>query len=393
MLGVKYSVHQALVQQQNMFPDSLNATIERSQSAERPNPPRQDVGSPRRIVAPFKPNQQPKLRAKDGARAPNQLFQKLQKQLEQQFNLESGCQTAAGADNPGAAAAVQLPVEVQLQAHIRSMLQMLKDGRREGTHSHESSTIHRAKSLHFALQQGDAEPLDQRQGASMSLTDYIQVALQSRISLLQLNEFRLQYQYLAVWRQALVNKLLLKDLATFQSYQRGRQALRAWHLHIQRQKLKALNHWKTKQMQAFYALFSKWAKGNRQLMYEEEKMVRQFKARRALAGWRRYADLACHCKRAERRAIQFYCYSLHTKALVGLYQNSFKLALVKKFKRRQAFLKFFKRTWAPRTRQRQLLRRVLARYALKEESQERGRYQRQFDLLKGALEKWKKRVS
>ena len=30
---------------------------------------------------------------------------------------------------------------------------------------------------------------------------------------------------------------------------------------------------------------------------------------------------------------------------------------------------------------------------LKEESQERSRYQRQFDLLKGALEKWKKKVA
>ena len=55
---------------------------------------------------------------------------------------------------------MQLPVEVQLQAHIRSMLQMLKDGRREATHSHESNTIHRAKSLHFALRQSDAEPVN-----------------------------------------------------------------------------------------------------------------------------------------------------------------------------------------------------------------------------------------
>ena len=146
-------------------------------------------------------------------------------------------------------------------------------------------------------------------------------------------------------------------------------------------------------MQAFYALFSKWAKGNRQLMYEAEKAVRQFKARRALVGWQRYAALVGQDKRAERRAIQFYCYSLHTKALVGLYQNSFKLALVKKFKRRQAFLKFFKRAWAPKTRQRQLLRRVLARCLLKEESQERSRYQRQYDLLRSALDQWKKKVS
>ena len=129
-------------------------------------------------------------------------------------------------------------------------------------------------------------------------------------------------------------------------------------------------------MQAFYALFSKWAKGNRQLMYEEEKMVRQFRARRVLVGWRRFAALACHCKRAERRALQFYCHSLHTKALVALYQNSFKLAVIKKFKRRHALLKFFKRRWVPKTRQRQLLRRVLAKCVLKEESQERSRYQR-----------------
>ena len=125
-------------------------------------------------------------------------------------------------------------------------MQMLKDGRREGVASHEANTIHRAKSLHFALQQFDAEPKGQSKGAPMALTDYIQVALQSRVSLLQLNEFKLQYQYIARWQQALANRLLQKDLVTFQSYQRGRQALRAWLLLIQRQKLKALNHWKTK---------------------------------------------------------------------------------------------------------------------------------------------------
>ena len=211
-----------------MFPDGLNATIERNQSVERAKPQRQDVSSPRRIVAPFKPGPHSKPRGRGGAKMPNQLFQKLQKQLEQQEDLESGCQTTAGVEHAGAAAAVQLPVEVQLQAHIRSMLQMLKDSRREGTHSHEANTAHRARSLHFALQQSGAEASDQRPGEPMSLTDYIQVALQSRISLLQLNEFKLQYQYLAVWKQALINKLLQKDLATFHSYQAGRHALRAW---------------------------------------------------------------------------------------------------------------------------------------------------------------------
>ena len=84
MLGVKYSVHQALVQQQNMFPHSLKATRERSQSAERLQPlPMQDVSSPRLRVAPFKPNQPNKPRPRDGTKMPNQLFQKLQKQLEQ----------------------------------------------------------------------------------------------------------------------------------------------------------------------------------------------------------------------------------------------------------------------------------------------------------------------
>ena len=43
---------------------------------------------------------------------PNQLFQKLQKQLEQQSNQEACGQLAAGTDNSGTAAAVQLPVEV-----------------------------------------------------------------------------------------------------------------------------------------------------------------------------------------------------------------------------------------------------------------------------------------
>ena len=145
-------------------------------------------------------------------------------------------------------------------------------------------------------------------------------------------------------------------------------------------------------MQNFYSLFQKWAKGNRQLIYEEEKKVRQFRARLILCKWRNFSTDANNSRKAERLAVQFYSHSLHTKALVALYQNSFKLTVIKKFQRRQAFLKFFKRKWMIKTKQRQLLRDVLIKFIAKEERQEKSRYQRQLDLMQNYIQKWRKRV-
>ena len=78
--------------------------------------------------------------------------------------------------------------------------------------------------------------------------------------------------------------------------------------------------------------------------------MRQFRAKMVLNRWRDFSSDANNSRKAEKLAVQFYSHSLHTKALVGLYQNSFKLTVIKKFQRRQAFLKFFKRKWIIKTK-------------------------------------------
>lgn len=104
----------------------------------------------------------------------------------------------------------------------------------------------RAKSLAYALNHGSDEPVDNSSTQPLSLTDYMQVALQSRVSLLQLNQCQTQYRMIARWRLALINHLLLKDLEIFQRYHKGRQAIKAWRVLIQKRKQKAQSHWKTK---------------------------------------------------------------------------------------------------------------------------------------------------
>ena len=80
----------------------------------------------------------------------------------------------------------------------------------------------RAKSLAYALNHGSEEPVDNSSTQPLPLTDYIQVALQSRVSLLQLNQCQTQYRMITRWRLALISHLLLKDLGIFQSYHKGR---------------------------------------------------------------------------------------------------------------------------------------------------------------------------
>lgn len=66
----------------------------------------------------------------------------------------------------------------------------------------------------------------------MSLTDFTQVAMQSGVSMLQLNDIQVKYRFLDLWRNKLVNRLLEKDLDAYRGIQAGKQALRDWHVHI-----------------------------------------------------------------------------------------------------------------------------------------------------------------
>ena len=86
----------------------------------------------------------------------------------------------------------------------------------------------------------------------MSLTDFTQVAMQSGVSMIHLNDIQVKYRFMDLWRNKLVNRLLEKDLDAYRCIQAGRKALRDWHIHIRKQKLRAVNHWRTKQMQGFY---------------------------------------------------------------------------------------------------------------------------------------------
>ena len=40
---------------------------------------------------------------------------------------------------------------------------------------------------------------------------------------------------------------------------------------IQKRKLRAVGYFRTRQLQNFYGLFTKWARANRQLVYETER--------------------------------------------------------------------------------------------------------------------------
>ena len=105
-------------------------------------------------------------------------------------------------------------------------------------------------------------------------------------------------------------------------------------------------------MQRFYNLFTRWAKANRQLVYESEKQVRQFKARYVLARWRAYYQRSGKYRRVERAAIEFYVRSLLARSLASLCQNRRRLMNCKKFERRKVLSKFFKRRWLPKCRAR-----------------------------------------
>ena len=159
ILGTKYSVHQALVAQQNLYGLKSTATnkqksatkldleselqvlnVRKANSVERleQTGATQEGGSDfaRRLassnknpirVVPFKKHtsSQP-LRPQNSVseRPPNQLFQRLLKQNEEQKN-STITRTKAPAPSSDQFAA-KLPTEVQLQAHMRNMIALLR---------------------------------------------------------------------------------------------------------------------------------------------------------------------------------------------------------------------------------------------------------------------------
>ena len=66
-------------------------------------------------------------------------------------------------------------------------------------------------------------------------------------------------------------------------------------------------------------------------------------------------------RKMEKKAIEFYVRSLHSKALAGLYQNHVIGEKLMLFQRRNTFLKFFKRKWLAKTRARLLFKRIVFR--------------------------------
>jgi len=105
-------------------------------------------------------------------------------------------------------------------------------------------------------------------------------------------------------------------------------------------------------MRQFYSLFSKWAKANRRLVYETEKLVRSFRTRFVLSIWRRYNSTAGRERRLRRGASKHRNRVLLTKVLAGLCQNKQRIDAWKRFERRQCLLKFFKRRWLSKCRAR-----------------------------------------
>ena len=95
-----------------------------------------------------------------------------------------------------------------------------------------------------------------------------------------------------------------------------------------------MSHYKTKQVEGFFNLFRKWALANNRLIYERNKMIRQFRLRVVTRVWRRYSQFWAFKRRNERLAVQLYCQTLHTKALVSLYRNYLKGRQIKRFRQK-----------------------------------------------------------
>ena len=78
----------------------------------------------------------------------------------------------------------------------------------------------RAKSMAHALREVNHQDSDQAivPEEGMSLSDFTQVAMQTGLSLLHLNDVQMKYRFIESWRERLVLRLLEKDLDQYRGF-------------------------------------------------------------------------------------------------------------------------------------------------------------------------------
>ena len=92
---------------------------------------------------------------------------------------------------------------------------------------------YRSKALNLAIREAkgydnDTQSLSISDEVGMTLTDFTQVAMQTGVSMLYLNDLQAKFQFMSHWRERIIKRLIDKDLDTFRGFQAGRIALREW---------------------------------------------------------------------------------------------------------------------------------------------------------------------
>jgi hypothetical protein len=134
-----------------------------------------------------------------------------------------------------------------------------------------------------------------------------------------------------------------------------------------------------RQVKNFFSLFHRWAKANRQLVYQTNKLVTQFRQRLLLSRWRVVRQSESAQEKNERVAIEYYVKSLHSKALASLYRNQVQGGKISQFIKRSTFVKYFKRRWLKKTRARLLFRKVVMKAVEGEETVGKSRQARKLE--------------
>jgi len=96
---------------------------------------------------------------------------------------------------------------VKLGLHIQALRTKL-----EAARSRDTDSFHRAQALYMQFKTTPDS------GDNISLTDFMQVALQSGASISKLNEYRIQSKAMLLWHISYLERLLDQDLNTFRSY-------------------------------------------------------------------------------------------------------------------------------------------------------------------------------
>eukprot|EP00347_Sterkiella_histriomuscorum_P015244 403357763 len=330
-IDLKYSIHSALVNQQNTAKliDQSQAyqILAQNQSTHKDQRSASKLKTNKKLLPPpprrlIELQQQQQEQINQSSLVPNQFFKKLQDQVQtqnQSFTHRQHNQELNHQDN-----LMTIPLDIQLREHIKSLQFKIR----------ALETLSQNHHFKASLKLNASNVLQSDQEEFNGIQDYIQYGIscdQYRMVFIRMFQTKAVSVLFNQWKIKYLRKQLNQDLESLHIIKYSHQSFIEWNRVIKARKLKIKEFNRTSQVHKFYQIFIKWSQWNKQNSLREKRLIKEFQLRTIFKNWVNYLDNQGQNLMKILRSQQYYKQALMSKSLLSLYQNYLKQLRVKRF--------------------------------------------------------------